>query len=53
MEALDVQEIIHIESSQILQSGITAPQIDMGTAGYYHLGTNNRWQVRLGEENLR
>jgi diaminohydroxyphosphoribosylaminopyrimidine deaminase/5-amino-6-(5-phosphoribosylamino)uracil reductase len=52
IEAVDVQEIIHIESSQMLESGIPAPKIEMGTSGYHNLGKNNRWQVRLGKENL-
>jgi diaminohydroxyphosphoribosylaminopyrimidine deaminase/5-amino-6-(5-phosphoribosylamino)uracil reductase len=46
---VEVQEIIHIENSQLLQTGIAAPQIDMPTASIYQIGPNNRWQIQLVE----
>jgi riboflavin biosynthesis pyrimidine reductase len=52
IQEIDVQEIIHIESTEVLGSGISGPNIHLSDARSYHLGTDNHWKVRLGEENL-
>lgn len=52
MQEIEVQEIIHIESTEALGSGISGPNIHLGDAKSYQIGTDNRWNVQLGEENL-
>jgi len=49
---VEVQEIIHIESTEVLGSGISGPQIHPEESESYKLGTNNRWSIQLGKENL-
>jgi diaminohydroxyphosphoribosylaminopyrimidine deaminase / 5-amino-6-(5-phosphoribosylamino)uracil reductase len=52
IQEIDVQEIIHIESTEVLGSGISAPNIQFAVERTYKLGNDNHWKVRLGEENL-
>jgi diaminohydroxyphosphoribosylaminopyrimidine deaminase/5-amino-6-(5-phosphoribosylamino)uracil reductase len=52
IQEIDVQEIIHIESTEVLGSGISAPNIQFVDERTYQLGSNNHWKVQLGEENL-
>lgn len=52
MKEVEVQEIIHIESTEALGSGISGPNIPFNDSRIYQLGTNNQWQITLGEENL-
>ena len=52
IQEIDVQEIIHIESTEVLGSGIATPNVQFGDEITYKLGNDNHWKVRLGEENL-
>jgi riboflavin biosynthesis pyrimidine reductase len=52
MQEIVVQEIIHIESREALDSGISAPHIDEIDAKKYSVGANNNWIIQLGKENL-
>lgn len=52
MEKIEVQEILHIESNEALDSGIAAPHIDEIDAKKYRVGPNNNWIIQLGKENL-
>jgi diaminohydroxyphosphoribosylaminopyrimidine deaminase/5-amino-6-(5-phosphoribosylamino)uracil reductase len=52
IQEIDVQEIIHIESTEVLGSGISAPNIQFVDERTYQLGSNNHWKVQLCEENL-
>jgi diaminohydroxyphosphoribosylaminopyrimidine deaminase/5-amino-6-(5-phosphoribosylamino)uracil reductase len=52
IQEIDVQEIIQIESTEVLGSGISAPNIELTDARTYQLGSDNHWKVQLGEENL-
>ena len=52
IQKIDVQEIIHIVSTEDLGSGISAPNIQFVDERTYQLGSNNHWKVQLGEENL-
>lgn len=52
IQEIDVQEIIHIVSTEDLGSGISAPNIQFVDERTYQLGSNNHWKVQLGEENL-
>jgi diaminohydroxyphosphoribosylaminopyrimidine deaminase/5-amino-6-(5-phosphoribosylamino)uracil reductase len=52
IKQVTVQEIIHIESNDVLGSGIPTPRIDEVNAKEYKLGPDNRWIIQLSEENL-
>lgn len=52
MQEVEIQEIIHIESNEALDSGIAAPHIDEIDAKKYSVGSNNSWRIQLGKENL-
>ncbi|MHA8075096.1 bifunctional diaminohydroxyphosphoribosylaminopyrimidine deaminase/5-amino-6-(5-phosphoribosylamino)uracil reductase RibD [Aquirufa sp. TARAVU-A1A] len=52
IQEIDVQEIIHIESTEVLGSGIATPNVPFVDERTYQLGNDNHWKVRLGEENL-
>lgn len=52
MAAVEVQEIIHIESSERIESGISAPQINEIEGQSFVLGVGNTWHVGLSKENL-
>jgi riboflavin biosynthesis pyrimidine reductase len=52
MQEILVQEIIHIESDDVLGSGISAPYVEEIDARKYTLGSDNRWIIQLSKENL-
>jgi len=52
MQEIPVQEIIHIESDDVLGSGISVPYVEEIDARKYTLGSDNRWTIQLSKENL-
>ena len=52
MAAVEVQEIIHIESTEQLGTGVPAPHIGEMEGNTFTLGISNTWHVGLSKENL-